>query len=58
MNIEKCPKCFDILVEHPLVPGSDGTGGYIMFCESCGYSYVLWGDLNESWKKIRNYRTS
>lgn len=34
-KIKRCPICNDILVEHPLIPGSDGTGGYGLFCESC-----------------------
>ena len=36
INDKVCSKCGDILVEHPIPPGSDGTGGCGMCCESCG----------------------
>lgn len=35
---EICKVCDDVLVEHPIIPGSDGTGGYGLCCETCGKS--------------------
>ena len=38
-DIKKCPRCGDVLIEHPMSDNLDGAipWSYIWFCENCGY---------------------